>query len=236
MSEVDRPSVRATPLSGTLRARVLTAAIAAPLAILVIAAPGGLPFLGLLAVVFVLGFVEAFRLLPGGGATRSALAVLYLGVPVAAFAILRLATPRDWPPALGLEPGARLVLVLVITTWAGDTAAYFVGRSLGRHKLAPRVSPGKTWEGAIANLVASLAVALGLARVGQLGVNCGLTIGLAVGVLGQAGDLLESALKRRAGVKDSGTLFPGHGGVLDRVDSLLLSAPVTAVLISLSTP
>ncbi|MEP0766504.1 MAG: phosphatidate cytidylyltransferase [Fimbriimonadia bacterium] len=233
MSDEDRPSLRSTPSAGALRARVLTAAVAAPLAILVVAVPGGLPFIILLAVVFVSGFLEAFRLLQGGAVSRATLTILYLGVPLAAFAYLRIAPPGDWSPALGLEPGARLVLTLLITTWAGDTAAYFVGRSLGKHKLAPRVSPGKTWEGAVANLVASVAVALGLAHLAHLGVACGLTIGLAVGVLGQAGDLLESAIKRRARVKDSGTLFPGHGGILDRIDSLLLPAPFVALVLPL---
>lgn len=236
MIEGERASPRAARPAGALRARVLTAAVAAPLAVLVVVAPGGLPFILLLALVLALGFVEAYRLLPGGALSRAALSILYLGVPLAAFAYLRIAPSGDWPAAFGLEPGARLVLTLLLTTWSGDTAAYFVGRGVGRHKLAPRISPGKTWEGAIANSVASVVVALGLGHVGQLGVACGLTIGLAVGVLGQVGDLLESAIKRRAGVKDSGALFPGHGGILDRIDSLLLPAPVVALLLPLLGP
>jgi len=231
MSEEDRPGLRVSVPAGALRARILTAIVSAPVTLLIVASPGGLPFLALLALVFVLGCLEAFRLLPGNAPARALVAALYLGIPLSAFAYLRIAPPGPWHSAMGLEPGARLVLAILLTTWAGDTAAYFVGRSFGRHKLAPRISPGKTWEGAVANVVASIVAALGLAHLVHLGVVCGLTIGLAVGVLGQAGDLLESAIKRRAGVKDSGTLFPGHGGILDRIDSLMLPAPAIAMVL-----
>jgi phosphatidate cytidylyltransferase len=116
----------------------------------------------------------------------------------------------------------------VAINWVGDIAAYYCGRAFGRHKLAPRVSPGKSWEGAIASLVFS--VALGTVYIQQFvpGVQPLAVAGIATAanIAGQFGDLAESALKRGAGVKDSGTMLPGHGGWLDRLDSSLFAMPV----------
>jgi phosphatidate cytidylyltransferase len=124
--------------------------------------------------------------------------------------------------------GQVLVLYVLILTWVGDTAAYYVGRSMGRHRLAPRVSPGKTWEGTVASLLASMA--LGYFALNHFFPSVPLWLNLftalLVNVAGQLGDLAESALKRGAGVKDSGGLLPGHGGMLDRVDALLFAIPV----------
>jgi len=123
------------------------------------------------------------------------------------------------------------VLMLFLPLWAGDTAGILVGMTLGKHKLAPAISPKKTVEGAIANLLASIGVAVLLGEWLHVSMFRGAACGLAIGILGQAGDLFESNLKRRADVKDSGTLLPGHGGVLDRIDSLLFSAiPVALIL------
>lgn len=127
-----------------------------------------------------------------------------------------------------------LVFGLVIS-WIGDTGAYYVGRRWGRHKLAPRVSPGKTWEGAIASAVVSAAVgtaALPLLIPG-VGLPEALGLSLAANIAGQIGDLAESAIKRGAGVKDSGTILPGHGGLLDRVDSSLFALPVLYAILML---
>jgi phosphatidate cytidylyltransferase len=126
-----------------------------------------------------------------------------------------------------LADGIGLVLFLVGVTWAGETAAYAAGNLVGRHKLAPRLSPGKTIEGAAAQVVVSLALAPALARWLLPGwpVDLALAAGLLLGVVGQVGDLAESAIKRSLKTKDAGGLFPGHGGVLDRVDSLLFSTP-----------
>jgi phosphatidate cytidylyltransferase len=156
-------------------------------------------------------------------------------------------------PALREQPdGASLVVFLLLVVWAGDTAAYFVGRAWGRHKMAPSLSPGKSWEGAVASVAGSVLIAaalVGLATLMQEPRNsvllgwlervCPSTVlsypdeiwywlGLAavVNVAAQVGDLAESGLKRSAGVKDSGDLLPGHGGMLDRIDALLLAAPV----------
>lgn len=122
--------------------------------------------------------------------------------------------------------GPELLLFSLVITWVGDTAAYFVGRSMGRYKLAPKLSPQKTWEGTVASLIGSLLVALAFARWVAIPVEHLLGMAAAGNIFGQAGDLLESAYKRSAGVKDSGSLLPGHGGVLDRIDALILAIPV----------
>ena len=127
----------------------------------------------------------------------------------------------------GRAGGPQLVLFLVGVTWAGESAAYLVGSSMGRHRLAPILSPRKTVEGAIAQVLVSVAAALALGA--WLLPACGLAGaaggGVLLGVIGQVGDLAESAIKRSIGTKDTGGLIPGHGGMLDRIDSLLFNAP-----------
>jgi phosphatidate cytidylyltransferase len=127
-----------------------------------------------------------------------------------------------------LVGGPSLVLFLMGVTWAGETAAYLVGASVGRHALAPVLSPRKTVEGGLAQLVVSVAAAPVLAAwlLPGCGVGQVLGAGVVIGIMGQLGDLAESGLKRSVGVKDAGGLLPGHGGVLDRLDSLLFNLPV----------
>jgi phosphatidate cytidylyltransferase len=125
--------------------------------------------------------------------------------------------------------GRQLVLFTLCLIWAGDTFAYFVGRSLGRLSMAPVLSPKKTWEGAFANLLGSLVVAIFFARWIQQDTLSMLIVAGLANIAGQMGDLIQSAYKRGAGVKDSGSLLPGHGGVLDRIDSLILASPVVWV-------
>jgi phosphatidate cytidylyltransferase len=143
-------------------------------------------------------------------------------------------------PALREESnGPSLLIFLLCVVWAGDIAALYVGRALGRHKLAPALSPNKTWEGALGSVVGSLLAAGGLFELANWLAQWDsaklsypdeiwywLVLAVGVNCAAQVGDLTESALKRSAGVKDSGTLLPGHGGVLDRIDALLLAAPV----------
>ena len=162
-------------------------------------------------------------------ATSCIFALFYLGLTLITLPMLREAAN-----------GPSLLAFLFLTVWAGDTAAMYVGRSLGRNKLAPALSPNKTWEGSIGSVVGSVAVAgflLGLASFlaqwdsVKLSFSEGawwywLILAALVNVAAQVGDLAESALKRSAGVKDSGTILPGHGGILDRIDALLLAAPV----------
>jgi phosphatidate cytidylyltransferase len=134
-----------------------------------------------------------------------------------------------------LPSGAELVLFLVGVTWVGESAAYAVGSSVGRRKLAPVISPRKTVEGAVAQVLASLLAALVLWRwlVGDWSVWLVLGAGLMLGVVGQVGDLAESVIKRTLGTKDTGGLIPGHGGVLDRLDSLLFNTPAFFYLVTL---
>ncbi|HWB98977.1 MAG TPA: phosphatidate cytidylyltransferase, partial [Bryobacteraceae bacterium] len=117
--------------------------------------------------------------------------------------------------------------------WIGDAGAYYVGRRLGRHKLAPRISPGKSWEGAIASVAVSVLFGVFyLARfLPSVPAAAAIAISAVANIAGQLGDLAESAIKRGAGVKDSGTILPGHGGFLDRVDSTLFVLPVVYLYI-----
>jgi phosphatidate cytidylyltransferase len=121
--------------------------------------------------------------------------------------------------------GPQLLLFTVVMVWVGDTAAYFVGRSFGRWKMAPEISPNKTWEGAIANFLGALFVAAVFGYWMKLQPAHMLAMAVVGSAAGQIGDLFESAWKRSAGVKDSGTILPGHGGMLDRIDALILAAP-----------
>ena len=122
--------------------------------------------------------------------------------------------------------GPWILLFALVITWIGDTAAYFVGRAIGKHALAPKLSPNKTWEGTIASMVGALL--LGWWFSTRVNEPTPVILGLAAAgnVAGQMGDLLESAFKRSAGVKDSGSILPGHGGMLDRIDALILTIPV----------
>ena len=122
--------------------------------------------------------------------------------------------------------GRTLILFTLALIWAGDTLAYFTGKLMGRLPMAPVLSPKKTWEGAIANLAGSLLVAWAASHWIEADVTVLLFLAGMANVAGQMGDLIESAYKRGAGVKDSGKIVPGHGGVLDRIDSLILAAPV----------
>jgi phosphatidate cytidylyltransferase len=171
-------------------------------------------------------------------AAASAFAFAYVALPMGMLVQLR----QQWA-------GAFWILYLLLVVWAGDIFAYFVGRSLGRHLMARRISPKKTWEGAAASLLASLAVGIllfnhslqissFLLRWGLIQRRDGLfglekpemlpiiLLTVALNIAAQLGDLVESLIKRGAGVKDSGTILPGHGGMLDRIDALLFAAPV----------
>ena len=124
------------------------------------------------------------------------------------------------------QDGPRMLLFALVITWAGDTVAYFVGRGIGKHRLAPHLSPQKTWEGSVASFAGSLLVGAVFTRWLGAPVPHLLLMAGAGNIAGQVGDLLESAYKRSAGVKDSGGLLPGHGGILDRIDALILAIPV----------
>jgi phosphatidate cytidylyltransferase len=132
--------------------------------------------------------------------------------------------------------GPWLLLFALAITWAADTTAYFVGRAIGKHPLAPHISPKKTWEGSIGGVVGSLIVGYVASFFSHVPLPHLLAIAFLGNVAGQMGDLLESACKRSAGVKDSGSLLPGHGGVLDRIDALILCIPVVWYYLVLVNP
>jgi len=139
-----------------------------------------------------------------------------------------------WRSAIALHDVSQYWLLFALTiNWIGDTAAFYAGRSFGRHKLAPAVSPGKSWEGAIASTLAAAIYGVFFIRwlLPEVPLPFAGLIAIAGNAAGQMGDLAESALKRGAGVKDSGTTLPGHGGWLDRLDSSLFSMPVVHILI-----
>ncbi|MBM3220728.1 MAG: hypothetical protein FJZ38_18995 [Candidatus Rokubacteria bacterium] len=150
-------------------------------------------------------------------AANTLLAILYVGWLLGYGILLHHTSPI----------GDELVLFLVGVTWIGETAAYLVGSAVGRHKLAPVISPKKTVEGAAAQVVMSVVsgAALGAWLLPQCGTAVAIAGGALVGVVGQVGDLAESVIKRSVGTKDTGGIIPGHGGVLDRIDSLLFNLP-----------
>lgn len=171
-------------------------------------------------------------------AAASVFACTYIALPMGMLVQLR----QQWA-------GAFYLLYLLLVVWAGDIFAYFVGKSIGRHLMAPRISPKKTWEGAAASVLASVAVgwllfnyslpiSSALLRVGLIQRRDGLfgleqpamgpivVLTIVLNIAAQLGDLVESLLKRGAGVKDSGAILPGHGGMLDRIDALLFATPV----------
>jgi phosphatidate cytidylyltransferase len=133
----------------------------------------------------------------------------------------------------GLEDGRQYIYFLAFTTWVGDTGAFYVGSGLGRRPLCPRISPKKTLEGAVGGIIATVLLAVaGCAWIWpRFSWGRAAIAGLVIAIVGIAGDLCESAVKRAASAKDSGGIIPGHGGVLDRLDSLMFTGPVLYVLI-----
>ena len=170
-----------------------------------------------LAVISVVAFTQG-REVPWFTAGPAAfIAVLYIAVPLGLLVWVWRQTD-----------GTFHLLFALIVIWAGDTAGYYVGKNLGKHKSSPRISPNKTWEGTVASFGAALLVGAiaSLYFWGGDGYAEPIVLAAFLNVAGQFGDLAESGLKRRAGVKDSSSLIPGHGGVLDRIDALLFAAPV----------
>ncbi|MBP2298577.1 phosphatidate cytidylyltransferase [Azospirillum picis] len=172
-----------------------------------------------------IGVAAAFAVLTGivGGGTERGL--LGFGVLYVAVGLSGLMWLRDLPGS-----GLSLFLYVLFTIWATDIGAYAAGRSIGGPKLAPRISPKKTWAGLIGGMVGAALFGWAVAVLAGAGrPDVALLVGAALAVVGQAGDLFESAIKRRYNVKDSGQLIPGHGGILDRIDGLLAAAPVLAL-------
>ena len=193
-----------------------------------------------------LRYRQAFRFFGGAPAIPETLFLFVLGIAaltlwtkrplvealpaagISASGLLLVAFPLSYAIRLHAIPmrGPQLLLFAMVIIWVGDTAGYFAGRSIGKHALAPRLSPKKTWEGTVASFLGSLIVAVVFARFMTVPLAHLLAMAAVGNVAGQVGDLLESACKRSAGIKDSGSILPGHGGVLDRIDALILAIPV----------
>lgn len=268
-----------------LKQRVITALIAAPLAVAAIFLLPAWAFAVLFAALALLGLLEWGKLVRFratgtvvfAGAATLPMALLYLeralwGPSLAAFVVVWLGcfvavltyprssvalASRPLVAALGwillvstwlsfvmiqADPaGAWLILWLFLVVWGADVGAYFAGRAFGRHKLAPRVSPGKTWEGVVGGLVLGVSAATLLAVVVPMLAARGsafgwLALGIAVGGVSILGDLFESVIKRVQGVKDSGGLLPGHGGWLDRIDAIMAAVPFFALALLFDQP
>ncbi len=195
------------------------------------------PLLGAMVIPFVLVFRDApwppilLALWALGVATAGLrglwvhIASLWIGAPLAAMLLQhQLYANGDWE-------FRNLILLTLIPLWIGDSLAIFAGKAFGKHPLAPSISPKKTWEGAAANLVGCILGAGVTGYLIQIPLSFALGCGLISGTLGQIGDLFQSSLKRKVGAKDSGSLLPGHGGILDRIDSLLFTAiPIYMIL------
>jgi phosphatidate cytidylyltransferase len=202
----------------------------------------------------VVGSVLALAMIVGGGLALARpdlpsgllssgltiLGALYCGwllgylIDVASFGVIAAGPHVDPTSPTGYVLQRSGLLLTILPTWANDVAAYAVGAAFGRRKLLPRVSPGKTVEGTIGGLVASVLVGYALVTLLDFPSWVGVGVGLIVGVVGPLGDLVESAIKRAAAVKDSGGLLPGHGGMLDRLDSLIFIAPAVAIFFELA--
>lgn len=205
---------------GILAWETIATALAVVVAVFAAEIPGGVRS----ALIAIAAGVAAAALWSSGRRQAAAwhgFGAIYVGIPALALVLLR-----------GAASGAHLVLGLFIAVWLADTGALFGGRLIGGPKLVPKLSPNKTWAGFITGtLAAAAAETIYVAVVGGNPLT-GLAFGFAIALFGHAGDLFESWVKRRFRAKDSGALIPGHGGVLDRVDSLLFAAPACAILVT----
>lgn len=204
---------------------------------------GEVAFVVILASTFLLTGASVWLRWPGGNpmaaVTSTVGGIVYVGGSLSFVPILRsLPAEAGLAGQLGGWQASAFVILPLAVTWVGDSTAYFVGRALGRTKLAPMASPGKTVEGGLAGLAGSVVAAGVVAWWGPaewavltLPVTTALWVGGCLGIAVQVGDLAESVLKREAGVKDSGSLLPGHGGALDRIDGLLFAVPATWFLL-----
>lgn len=208
-------------LSPDLLKRTASAVILAP-AVLYVVWLGGWPFWGLVLITFSVAVYEGLTLAmhTKWGLVSAPFIVAYLAVAMTSFVLLR-------------EMGPMPVFALLLAIWATDIGAYGAGRMVGGPKMAPRISPNKTWAGLLGGITASIAAFLLFSQFTHAQENLGhlVAIGAVVAIVGQTGDLMESYLKRQAHMKDSSHLIPGHGGLLDRIDGLLLASPVFLLIL-----
>ncbi|WP_343039126.1 phosphatidate cytidylyltransferase [Propylenella binzhouense] len=209
--------------AGNLAPRILSSLVLVPL-VLALTWYGGVAYVLLMISIAAVAFGEwmtvTARTVGGARAAWIALGLLYVGIPTAGLVLLRIGGPEAW---------IGIVFIFAIV-WATDTAAYFGGRTIGGPKLWPRISPNKTWSGAVAGLLAGIVAGALVAAASGAPLVAAAVLAAVLSVASQAGDLLESAFKRRFSVKDSGSLIPGHGGVLDRIDGLYGAAAAAWIL------
>ena len=216
--------VLASELSTVLLLCVLSGIVAYPLSVWQLGLAGALIVTGALLVALLVWYVFWMRARVGDVGV-SFFGSAYTGLLLSSLIVVREAIPGLW--------GGVLVIGIFCSVWANDSFAYLVGRKFGKHKLAPRISPKKSWEGFVGGLVGSVVIWCLMTLIP--GVNMGLVqavpFGIVCGLFGVLGDLAESRIKRNSGVKDSGTIMPGHGGILDRCDSLFLASVAAAVML-----
>ncbi|MGI6104682.1 MAG: phosphatidate cytidylyltransferase [Raoultibacter sp.] len=204
----------------------IIAAILYPISVWLLGLVGALLVTVLLALALIVWYVFWMRARIADVGV-SLFGAVYTGLLISGFMIIRTSESLEFPW------DGILVLAIFLGVWANDVFAYLIGSKFGKHKLAPRTSPKKSWEGFIAGLIASMLVWVGISYIP--GVNMDIVqafvFGLVCGLMGVLGDLAESRIKRNSGFKDSGTIMPGHGGLLDRCDSLFLVAVTAAVLL-----
>jgi phosphatidate cytidylyltransferase len=209
--------------------RTVTALVYGAVVLIAVLAPPA-AFYALLAAAATVAAIELAGLRRAGGPAVAELLVVVVGM--GALVWLRIYSEPVFGPAA--VPSELLMTFLAV--WAIDVVAYLVGSALGRHRIVPRLSPGKTWEGTVAGVVAGALVVILWNRPFLAFPNWAAVAAILIGPVAFAGDLLESWVKRRAGVKDSGTLLPGHGGILDRIDSLVAAAALVALAMALIGP
>lgn len=165
------------------------------------------------------------------------LALSFFGISYLGIGFSQFIKVRNWEIADMSEGGLIILATVVVATWMNDSLAYFAGTLFGKRKLCPTISPAKSWEGAYAGIIAAVATIAGSKIIFALPFSWMslILLGIIVGITGILGDLVESGLKRWAGIKDSGNFFPGHGGVLDRMDSLLFVIPTTFIWLWLTS-
>lgn len=177
--------------------------------------------LTVLLILHLLSLIRHYPEYTPGDSAAGLFTTLYLSLLIYIYIISTLPNGKHW------------IFIMLLGTWASDTFAYFVGRSFGRHKLTPNLSPKKTWEGAVGGVLGTILTVYIYSKFFiSLPPGIAVLLGVLISTASQVGDLIESTLKRQAKIKDSGTIIPGHGGVLDRFDSMLLSAPLVYYFVS----
>jgi len=210
-------------MESNLEKRIVSAVILAPL-VLIIIYFGKIPYMAMILAAGIL-MLREWAHLTASSAHRAAwwlLGVIYIATPCYFLVWL-----REIP-----DIGLFVILLIISVVWATDIGAYLFGRLIGGPKLAPKISPGKTWAGAIGGLFCGVIISQYLIYMAGGDSYSGMLYGAIISFTGQLGDLFESFIKRKFGVKDSGNVIPGHGGMLDRLDSLLFAAPAAAAIYS----